>query len=310
MKILVTGGNGQLGQCISEEISNHQRKDDFIFLDHHSFDITNELQVCQYLDHNDVECIINCAAYTDVDGSESNYEMAYKVNVMGSCVLSYQAFKRGISLIHISTDFVTPKHNNKPLKPNSSILVDKIPNSYGRTKYIGETEIIQNHRRCKRYGNYKIVRTSWLYSEYGKNFVKTMLGKIQNGSECKVVDDQIGTPTYARDLAVFLIELSINCSKWGDDNRIIHFSNTGAISWFDFAKEIQRIYNVETGNISNLIFPCSSSQFTRPAKRQHYSVLDKRDTEEIISKYGFTKLAYWQESLEKCMVNLTKKGED
>ena len=278
VKVLVTGGRGQLAKCI--KMASKRRADlNISFEDSSLFDITNSSQMRVYLSKNkDFEFLINCAAYTNVDLAEKNKDKAYQVNAEGAEKLAKLCKEFNIKLVHISTDFVFDGSNTRPYKetdvPNPSSV-------YGASKLQGEKNIME------RLSSYFIIRTSWLYSEFGSNFVKTILRLADTQKEIKVVSDQIGSPTNAHDLADFLLEIiSINSTNYGT----YHFSNTGETSWYGFAKEVFRICNVSAD-----LRPISSSAYASLANRPKYSVLDTKKGKETFS----VNPTYFKHSLEK-----------
>ena len=278
VKVLVTGGRGQLAKCI--KMASKRRADlNISFEDSSLFDINNSSQMRVYLSKNkDFEFLINCAAYTNVDLAEKNKDKAYQVNAEGAEKLAKICKEFNIKLVHISTDFVFDGSSTRPYKetdlPNPSSV-------YGASKLQGEKNIME------RLSSYFIIRTSWLYSEFGSNFVKTILRLADTQKEIKVVSDQIGSPTNAHDLADFLLEIiSINSTNYGT----YHFSNTGETSWYGFAKEVFRICNVSAD-----LRPISSSAYASLANRPKYSVLDTKKVKETFS----VNPTYFKHSLEK-----------
>ena len=278
VKVLVTGGRGQLAKCI--KMASKRRADlNISFEDSSLFDINNSSQMRVYLSKNkDFEFLINCAAYTNVDLAEKNKDKAYQVNAEGAEKLAKICKEFNIKLVHISTDFVFDGSSTRPYKetdlPNPSSV-------YGASKLQGEKNIME------RLSSYFIIRTSWLYSEFGSNFVKTILRLADTQKEIKVVSDQIGSPTNAHDLADFLLEIiSINSTNYGT----YHFSNTGETSWYGFAEEVFRICNVSAD-----LRPISSSAYASLANRPKYSVLDTKKVKETFS----VNPTYFKHSLEK-----------
>ena len=283
VKVLVTGGRGQLAKCI--KMASKRRADlNISFEDSSLFDITNSSQMRVYLSKNkDFEFLINCAAYTNVDLAEKNKDKAYQVNSEGAEKLAKLCKEFNIKLVHISTDFVFDGSNTRPYKetdvPNPSSV-------YGASKLQGEKNIME------RLSSYFIIRTSWMYSEFGSNFVKTILRLADTQKEIKVVSDQIGSPTNAHDLADFLLEIiSINSTNYGT----YHFSNTGETSWYGFAKEVFRICNVSAD-----LRPISSSAYASLANRPKYSVLDTKKGKKTFN----VNPDYWVDSLKKVNFNL------
>lgn len=285
MNILVTGANGQLGNEI--RLVSKGSKDKYIFTDVAELDITDEEAVRQMVKNYDIKAIVNCAAYTNVDKAETDVFVAEKLNALAVANLA-QAIKinEGI-LIHISTDYVfggskgnTPRIEEEEVNPTGV---------YGLTKLHGE-EVIEESG-CKAI----ILRTAWLYSEFGKNFVKTMLNLTSTKPELNVVFDQCGTPTYALDLAEAIFDILEN-RKYKGNEGIYHFSNEGVCSWFDFTKMIAEY----AGNTACDIQPCHSDEFPSQVARPFYSVLDKSKYKETFGR----KIPYWTDSLKTCIKNL------
>ena len=302
MNILVTGANGQLGNEI--QIVAKQSSDKYIFTDvcegYKKLDITNLEAIRKTVKENDVKCIVNCAAWTNVDGAEDpeKYALVEKLNATAPENLAIAMKEVNGLLVHVSTDYVFGGDPyNTPCKEDQKGTPTGI---YGLTKLHGEQKI--QAVGC----NYVILRTAWLYSEFGKNFVKTMLNLTATKPQLKVVFDQVGTPTYAFDLAqaiavilddyneeILNSQLSIvNYSKSG----VYHFSNEGVCSWFDFTKMIAEY----AGNTSCDIHPCHSDEFQSPVKRPSYSVLDKTRIKEQFN----IRIPYWTESLKQCLSNI------
>ena len=305
MNILVTGANGQLGNEM--RIVSKGSTDKYIFTDIVEvegqettiLDITNLDDIRSLVKAQDVKVIVNCAAYTNVDAAESNQELAEKLNATAPQNLAIAMKEVGGLLIHISTDYVFGGDPyNTPCREDQQGTPTGV---YGLTKLHGEQNIIQSG--CE----YIILRTAWLYSEFGKNFVKTMLNLTATRPQLKVVFDQVGTPTYALDLAkaIFVIiedykqSLTANRSTLNYSNSgIYHFSNEGVCSWYDFTKMIAEY----SGQTSCDIQPCHSNEFPSPVTRPAYSVLDKT---KIKSTFGIS-VPYWTDSLRKCINNIRK----
>jgi len=246
-------------------------------------DITDREAILQFVDENQVDGIVNCAAYTAVDKAESNVELCDLLNRVAPGYLAEAVERRGGWLIQISTDYVFDGTNHTPYVESDPVC----PNSvYGRTKLAGEQAAQQACSRTM------IIRTAWLYSTFGNNFVKTMIRLGKEKPELGVIFDQIGTPTYARDLAVAVFA-AIN---QGVNPGIYHFSNEGGISWYDFTKAIHRIAGITTCHVR----PLHTSEYPTPAARPHYSVLDKT---KIKQTYGL-EIPYWEESLRDCISQL------
>ena len=282
MKILITGCNGQLGnemQLLEKENPQHN----YFNTDVAELDITDEAAIVKFVEDNEIDGIVNCAAYTAVDKAEDNQELCRKLNTVAPGYLAAAVEKRGGWMIQISTDYVfdgtnhTPYTEDEPTCPNSV---------YGSTKLEGEQAA---QKGCKRT---MIIRTAWLYSTFGNNFVKTMIRLGKEKPELGVIFDQIGTPTYARDLAVAIFA-AIN---QGVVPGIYHFSNEGVISWYDFTKAIHRIAGITTCHVR----PLHTAEYPTPANRPHYSVLDKT---KIKQTYNL-EIPYWEESLAQCIAKL------
>ncbi len=282
MRILVTGGEGQLGQCIRDASAGSE--DSYIFTDVDDFDITDPDAVDLMLRCNDFQVIVNCAAFTDVNGAESKAEIAEKINAEAVGYIARAAKKYNVFFIQISTDYVFGGNcNNTPCRE------DQQPNPtgvYGLTKLHAEQLIEKSGCR------YMIIRTAWLYSRYGKNFVKTMMSLTATRPEVNVVIDQTGTPTYAPDLAHSIVEI-ITRRLFERHCGIYHFSNEGVCSWYDFATAIGKM----AGHDNCRILPCKSDEFPSPVRRPAYSVLDKT---KIKSELGIV-IPYWTDSLATCI---------
>lgn len=287
MKILVTGANGQLGNELRMLAKEHGNWD-FIFTDvtEHPTDKTEYLDITKKIEFDGpLDFVINCAAYTNVDAAEDNEAVAFKLNCIAPQNLAELSLEKGAALIHISTDYVFEGNGNKPcLESDKACPVS----AYGRTKYAGELAVRASGCR------YIIIRTAWLYSEYGKNFLKTMMKLTSERNEVKVVNDQIGTPTYALDLAKAILT-TVVAGISPENQGIYHFSDLGVCSWFDFATEIARL-----GGREGVVKPCTSDEFPSKVKRPSYSVLDKTK----ISKTFSLNIPQWQDSLSACYRNI------
>lgn len=283
-EILVTGAKGQLGSCLMDIHLNYPSYE-FYFTDYEELDICSEGSINEFLDKHNISSIINCAAYTAVDKAETEQEKAYNLNANAPKLLSIQASKRNIHLIHISTDYVFDNSKNTPISP-----LDKATNPksvYGKTKLEGEKYIQEIA------SSYTIIRTAWLYSEYGNNFVKTMIRLGSERESLNVVYDQIGSPTYAKDLAKAIMEAIIKSNP--STKEILHYSNEGVCSWHDFAKKIMQL-----NNLSCNVNPILSKDYPAPAERPVYSVLDKDATK----KYLGISIPHWEDSLKECLTHL------
>ena len=282
MNILITGCNGQLGnemQLLEEKNPKHT----FFNTDVSELDITDQSAINEFVNSNKIDGIVNCAAYTAVDKAESNKQLCRLLNTDAPGFLAEAIEKRHGWIIQISTDYVFDGTKHTPY-----VETDKPrPNSvYGSTKLLGETEVAKH---CK---NAMIIRTAWLYSIYGNNFVKTMIRLGEEKSQLGVIFDQIGTPTYAGDLAN-VIMVAINKGVYPG---VYHFSNEGVISWFDFTKAIHRIAGIKSCNVK----PLHTKEYPTPAARPAYSVLDKTKIKET---YGI-EIPYWEDSLKECVERL------
>ena len=282
MNILITGCNGQLGnemQLLEKENPQHT----YYNTDVQELDITNQEAVSRFVDDHQIDGIVNCAAYTAVDKAEDNQELCDLLNHIAPAYLAEAVEKRSGWFIQISTDYVFDGTNHTPYVETDPVC----PNStYGRTKLAGEQAAQQACSRTM------IIRTAWLYSTFGNNFVKTMIRLGNEKSELGVIFDQIGTPTYARDLALCIMTAINQGVKPG----VYHFSNEGVISWYDFTKAIHRIAGINDCHVR----PLHTSEYPTPASRPHYSVLDKT---KIKRMYGI-EIPYWEESLRECVEKL------
>ncbi len=295
MTILVTGSNGQLGNEI--RIVSASSSDNYIFTDVNQvegmetayLDITDREAVRKMVLENDVKCVINCAAYTNVDAAETNVSVAEKLNAAAPENLAVVMREAGGLLVHISTDYVFGKEAyNTPCREDRRGTPTGV---YGLTKLHGEQKIIASG--CE----YLIIRTAWLYSEFGKNFCRTMLNLTAAKPHLKVVFDQVGTPTYAYDLAKAIVDI-VSSRKYEGNNGIYHYSNEGVCSWYDFAKMIAEYSSQTDCDIQ----PCHSDEFPSLVIRPSYSVLDKTKIKETFG----VEVPYWTDSLKICIGNLKK----
>lgn len=298
MNILVTGANGQLGNEM--RIVTNGSKDKYIFTDVVEvegqkttiLDITNLDAISTIVKEYDVKVIVNCAAWTNVDGAEAaeKYELVELLNAKAPENLAIAMKEVGGLLVHISTDYVFGGDPyNTPCKEDQKGTPTGV---YGQTKLYGEENIQKSG------ADYLIFRTAWLYSEFGKNFVKTMLNLTATKPQLKVVFDQVGTPTYAYDLAKAIFDIIEN-RKYTGNTGVYHYSNEGVCSWYDFTKMIAEYFGQSGCDIQ----PCHSDEFPSPVKRPAYSVLDKTKVKET---FGIS-VPYWTDSLKICMNNLLKK---
>ena len=278
MNVLVTGANGQLGNSI-RKIAAEYPSFHFFFTDIPEVDITDATCVEELVRTNHIEAIVNCAAYTAVDKAETEQETARKINVEGPRNLAGIAKNANIKLIHVSTDYVFNGEGNVPLKEEAPIAPVGV---YGKTKLEGEIAVQEGG--C----DALVIRTAWLYSEFGGNFVKTMLRLGSEREELGVVYDQIGTPTFATDLAIAILDL---LQKGFSGYTLYHYSNEGAISWYDFAQAI-----FDLSSIQLKLNAIESHEYPTPAKRPPYSVLSKKKIKE-----AGIKVPYWRDSLVECL---------
>lgn len=285
MKIMVTGAYGQLGNALKRELADDSTIQ-AIYTDADTLDLTDSMALSRFFEDNPVDMVINCAAYTAVDRAESDDLKAAAINTGAVGNLGQAAAKHGMKVIHISTDYVFSGENFRPYEENDEPYPQSI---YGRTKLEGEGLLTSFSN------NAMIIRTAWLYSEFGNNFVKTMLRLADERDEINVVCDQIGTPTYAGDLARAIHQV-IRHERW--QPGIYHFTNEGVASWYDFTKAIFEI----TGKTTK-VNPIRTTQYPTPAKRPSYSVLSK---DKIKLNYGI-EIPYWRDSLHRCIKELQKQ---
>lgn len=271
MRTLITGANGQLGTELSKIMPNA------LLTDYKDLDITDYDAVRDFVRENKIENIINCAAYTAVDDAEDNYLMARQINAVGPQNLA----RTGCKLVHISTDYVFDGNAKTPYKPNDEVKPLSI---YGWTKRMGELAVMKNAEK------YVILRTAWLYSPYGKNFVKTMRRLGAEKESIGVVSDQIGTPTYAADLANAITKIVPQIHK--NNSGIYHYTNFGQCSWYDFAREIMNI-----SGLNCKVNPISTEQYQTRAVRPKYSVLDKTKTMQVFE----VNIPQWRDALKRCI---------
>ena len=292
MNILITGANGQLGRSMQDVAK--MSADTYFFTDvcegYEYLDITDLNAIETYVKEHDIRCIVNCAAWTNVDAAETAGDIVETLNAQAPENLAIAMKHVDGLLVHISTDYVFgAEPYNTPCNEEMSGTPTGV---YGLTKLHGE-------QRIKATGaHYIIIRTAWLYSEFGKNFVKTMLNLTCTKPSLKVVIDQCGTPTYARDLAQAIYTI-VDERKYTGNEGVYHYSNEGVTSWFDFTKVIAEM----AGNTNCDIQPCTSAEFPSPVKRPAYSVLDKT---KIKQTFG-VEVPYWMDSLKTCIKNLSVK---
>ena len=285
MNILVTGCNGQLGHEV-QNLAKLHAEHRYIFTDVAELDICDEEAVDRMVEKEAVDCIINCAAYTAVDKAEANEAIADKLNAVAPKFLAHAVNKRGGVMVQISTDYVFDGTGCIPYREEMKTC----PNSvYGRTKLKGEEAVFANCERTV------VLRTAWLYSPYGNNFVKTMLRLGREKDHLGVIFDQIGTPTYARDLAAAIFVIL----EKGVQRGIFHFTNEGVISWYDFTKAIHRLAGITNCSV----LPLRTDQYPTAAVRPHYSVLDKSKIKETYH----LEIPYWEDSLRECIALLEQQ---
>ena len=298
MRILVIGKNGQLGRSTQKlvntgtKIDNNQSPNDFIFVGREELDLSSESSISHYFGNNKFDIIINCAAYTQVDRAEQDAELANQINHLAVKQLANIANNQQAKLIHISTDYVFDGESGKPYTETDT---PNPINAYGRTKLAGEKAL-----QALMPINAIIIRTSWLYSEYGNNFVKTMLRLGRERDELSVVNDQMGSPTYAADLADAILEI-IGHNKFRDvaqTTQIYNYSNEGEISWYEFAKEIFKIKKIDCE-----VNPVTSQQYPTPAKRPRNTLMNK----DKIVKVFIIKISNWKSSLNTCITILKQQ---
>jgi dTDP-4-dehydrorhamnose reductase len=289
-RVLITGANGQLGRCFIDEVRQQKLENDYYFTDVLDLDITEKKSIENYVAENGIDIIVNCAAYTNVEKAEevSEKDKVYDINCKAVQNLAEVCSDRELFLIQISTDFVFNGDKNTPYDENDACTPINV---YGWSKYFGENEAFW----CE---NHMIIRTAWLYSEYGNNFFKTMLNRINNKQDTTVVCDQIGTPTYAKDLARFIIHL-IEREDLNSHKGIYHFTNQGCASWYDFAASIEKF----TTSKIEYIKPCLSKFYLTLAERPKYSVLSK----ERLNEFDF-KQRHWMEALCECIDKYEKNN--
>lgn len=285
MNILITGCNGQLGSEI-RLLENNYPQYTFFNTDKDELDITNQLAVNDFINRHEIDGVVNCAAYTAVDKAETNQKLCTALNTEAPAYLAAAIDKRGGWIVQVSTDYVFNGKKFTPYVETDTPCPDSV---YGSTKLAGEFGV---GKFCKRA---MIIRTAWLYSTFGNNFVKTMLRLGSEREEIGVVFDQIGTPTYAHNLAVTILTAVENGVKPG----VYHYSNEGVCSWYDFTKAIHRIAGITNCHVK----PLHTAEYPTAAKRPAYSVLDKTKIKET---YGM-EIPYWEDSLAKCIKSLAGK---
>jgi dTDP-4-dehydrorhamnose reductase len=286
--ILVTGSDGQLGNEL-KRIASSTVNFRFIFTDVAHLDITNKTEVHSFFQKHNPDIIINCAAYTAVDKAESEKEQAFAINATGAENLSIEAKKHNSLLVHVSTDYVFNGESHIPIKETTPVSPQSV---YGCSKAEGEKNIIAIGGRSI------IIRTSWLYSVFGNNFVKTILRLASERSDLNIVSDQIGAPTNAKDLANAIIAILQNYNDSSEKTQFLHFSNAGVASWFDFAYEI-----IHMSQLQCRVHPIATTDYPLPAKRPHYSLLDLN---KIKTNYNIQP-RHWKDALADCLNEINTK---
>jgi len=289
MHILVTGSKGQLGNEIQAIAPNYPQHS-FVFTDVDELDITDKGAIDTIFKENNFQCVINCAAYTQVDKAEEEQDLARKINVQGAKNIAQACTKYKVELMHISTDYVFDGNNHKPYRETDFTNPHSV---YGETKLEGE-KVIEEYATTA-----IIIRTSWLYSSYGHNFVKTMLKYGKEKEELNVVYDQVGTPTYAANLAHLLLS-NIEDMQWLQGTHIYHYSDEGVCSWYDFAKEI-----MELSNIDCKVNAIESKDYPLPAPRPFYSVLNKAKIKDGLDGI---EIPYWKDALKQCLQKIKENN--
>jgi dTDP-4-dehydrorhamnose reductase len=281
--VVVTGKNGQLGWEIAQLVATEKNEFDFLFAGREELNLARPETIVPFFDLHKPAYFINCAAYTAVDKAETEQEQAYTINAVSVGIIAKQCSLHHCTLISISTDYVFDGNGTIPYQTN---MAANPVNYYGYTKWIGEKLALENNPQTI------IIRTSWVYSIHGNNFVKTMLRLMKERPEIKVVDDQTGCPTYAANLAAAILQIISSLQNGNKHYGIYQYSNTGVISWFNFATAIR-----DEAGLHCAVLPIPGSSYPTPAKRPTYSVMD---TNVIVKDYGIV-LTDWRESLKICL---------
>jgi dTDP-4-dehydrorhamnose reductase len=292
MRILIAGKNGQLGKSIHKLVANTEQTNDFVFVGREELDLSGADNIISYFNQNNFDIIVNCAAHTAVDKAEEEAVLANQINHLAVEQLAQIAKTQQAKLIHVSTDYVFDGESDKPYTETDE--TNPI-NVYGKTKLAGEKALQEIMPT-----NAIIIRTSWVYSEYGNNFVKTMLRLGKERDELNVVSDQIGSPTYATDLANAILDTMQNKAfkEVGQETQVYHYSNMGEISWYEFAKEI-----FELSGIQCSVSPITTEQYPTPAKRPKNTLMNK---DKISHRFDIDILD-WSKSLESCITILKEQ---
>lgn len=284
--IVVTGKSGQLGWELSQIAANYAADFDFLFADRELLDLNETESIPVFFENIKPDYFINCAAYTAVDKAETEQETAYTVNAAAVGLIAKECHRYGCTFIGISTDYV---FDGKGTAPYTTETACDPVNYYGNTKYMGEQLALEHCEQSV------IIRTSWVYSTHGSNFVKTMLRLMKERTELKVVNDQVGSPTYAGDLATTIMHIIQSLQKGNTHYGIYHYSNEGVISWYDFAVAIR-----DMAGLHCKVLPIPTAAYPTPAKRPAYSVLDKSS---IVNDFGIA-LKDWKQQLQFCLAAL------
>ncbi len=282
MNILVTGKNGQLGSEI-QYLAPQYPSFNFIYTDVAELDITDASLVAAFFEQNKIDMVINCAAYTAVDQAEDDSEVANKVNNIAVKNLVEACLQHNARIIHISTDYVFDGSNHVPYVETDAVSPIGV---YGKTKHLGEEQVLQTAVTGV------ILRTSWVYSSFGNNFVKTMMRLGKDRETLNVIYDQVGTPTYARDLAKACLDIASQTAQWPSQPAVYHYSNEGVCSWFDFATTI-----MELTQTSCKVLPILTKEYPTKSARPHFSVLNKA----AIKQNFKVEIPYWKISLQQCI---------
>jgi dTDP-4-dehydrorhamnose reductase len=279
-KILITGSNGQLGSSFKKIAKDYDF--DFTFTDVNELDITNEKAIDSFLKDKDFSFLVNCAAYTAVDKAEDDYDKALLLNATAPYLLAKYCKKYMVQMIHVSTDYVFDGNSSTPYTSKDKPSPNTV---YGKTKLEGEKKVLEVNPTAK------IIRTAWLYSEFGNNFVKTMIRLGNEKPTLNVVFDQIGTPTFATDLSIAIMKM-IDTKDISSLQSIFHFTNEGVCSWYDFAKKI-----MEKKGLQCNVMPILSKDYPTKTPRPHYSVLDKTEIKQALN----ISIPHWEDSLDICL---------
>ncbi len=282
MNILVTGKNGQLGSEI-QYLAPQYPSFNFIYTDVAELDITDASLVAAFFEQNKIDMVINCAAYTAVDQAEDDFEVANKVNNIAVKNVVEACLQHNARIIHISTDYVFDGSNHVPYVETDAVSPIGV---YGKTKHLGEQQVLQTAVTGV------ILRTSWVYSSFGNNFVKTMMRLGKDRETLNVIYDQVGTPTYARDLAKACLDIASQTAQWPSQPAVYHYSNEGVCSWFDFATTI-----MELTQTSCKVLPILTKEYPTKSARPHFSVLNKA----AIKQNFKVEIPYWKISLQQCI---------